>query len=98
MKTILLFLSLSASSFAGEFAVLTTGFRLHAERHETDGSCVRLYQKDGGFSQLDRSLIAGFEKELEAQPSPAAAPLQKPAAAAVDPHELVEAAAKRNGL
>jgi soluble lytic murein transglycosylase-like protein len=98
MKTILLFLSLSASSFAGEFAVLTTGFRLHAERHETDGSSVRLYQKDGGFSQLDGSLIASFEKELDAQPAPAAAPVQKPATAAVDPHELVEAAAKRNGL
>jgi soluble lytic murein transglycosylase-like protein len=98
MKTLFLFLTLAASSFGGEFAVLTTGFRLHADRHESDGASVRLYQKDGGFSQLDASLIAGFEQELAA---PVAAPVaeQKPAAAAqASPRELVEAAAKRNGL
>ena len=52
MKTLLVFLSLSASAGAGEFAVLTTGFRLYADRHEADGATVRLYQKDGGFAQL----------------------------------------------
>jgi soluble lytic murein transglycosylase-like protein len=98
MKTLLVFLSLSASAFAGEFAILTTGFRLHADHHESDGAAVRLYQKDGGFAQFDASLIAGFEAEMEV-PSPAPAVEQKPLPAPqANPRELVEAAAKKNGL
>jgi hypothetical protein len=63
MKALLLTLTIAGSCFAGEFAVLSTGFRLHADHHEVDGSCVRLYQKDGGYSQLDASLVTGFEQE-----------------------------------
>ena len=50
MKTLFLTLSLAASALAGEYAVLTTGYRLHADRHESDGASVRLYQKDGGVT------------------------------------------------
>jgi soluble lytic murein transglycosylase-like protein len=102
MKTLLIALTLSGSALAGEFAVLTTGYKLHAERHETDGATVRLYQKDGGFTQIPASLIAGFEAEI-VQPVPAvpeAPPVleAKPAAMLTDPRELIEAAAMRHGI
>src|SRR5260370_21820973 len=99
MKALLLLLTMTAGGFAGELAVLSTGFRWHADRHEMDGSCVRLYQKDGGYSQLDVSLVTGFEQEVEL-PAPAAAPAPQAKPVVVDPtpRELVEAAAKKHGL
>jgi len=97
MKTLVVLLTLSGSAFAGEYAVLTTGFRLHAERHEADGATVRLYQPEGGYSQLDAALISGFEQDL-ATPPPAAIPTPEQKPVAANPRELVEAAAIRNGL
>ena len=101
MKTLILVLALSAQSFAGEFAVLSTGFRLHADHHELDGSTVKLYQKDGGVTQLDASLVTAYEKEVDA-PVAAAPVVPVPAktavAAKMAPRELVEAAARKNGL
>src|SRR5262249_48242222 len=100
MKTLILMLALAAQSFGGEFAVLATGFRLHADRHEFDGATVKLYQKDGGFTQLDSSLVTGLEKEVEAPAeAPPATPVAPPVVAfAKAPRELVEAAARKNGL
>jgi soluble lytic murein transglycosylase-like protein len=102
MKTPILLIALAAQSFAGEFAVLATGSRLRADRHEFEGATVKLYQKDGGFTQLDASLVTGFEQEVEAPvaaDAPAAAPVAPPVvAAAKAPRELVEAAARKNGL
>ena len=99
MKALLLTLTMAGSCLAGEFAVLSTGFRLHADHHEMDGSCVRLYQKDGGYSQLDASLVTGFEQEVEL-PAPVAdsVPEAKPVVLDRTPRELVEAAAKKQGL
>src|SRR5262249_34695795 len=98
MTKLLLMLTLAISCRAGEFAVLTTGFRLHADHHEFNGANVRLYQKDGGFSEISASLITSFEKELEgAVPASLAAPAAKTASAAPHPHALVEAAARKNG-
>src|SRR5207302_775323 len=90
----------AAQSVGGEFAVLATGFRLHADRHELDGATVKLFQKDGGFTQLEASLVTGFETEVEvAAEAPPAAPVAPPVVAtAKAPRELVEAAARKNGL
>jgi soluble lytic murein transglycosylase-like protein len=97
MKTLILMMALAAQSVGGEFAVLATGFRLHADRHEFDGGSVKLYQKDGGFTQLDSSLVSGFEREVEVEAAPV--PVAPPVAAATKaPRELVEAAARKNGL
>ena len=100
MKALILIVTVAASAgWAGEFAVLATGFRLHADHHEIDGASVRLYQKDGGFSQMDASLVTGFEKEVElpavAVPAPAASVVAPPV---LQPREMVEAAARKNGL
>jgi soluble lytic murein transglycosylase-like protein len=101
MKVLLLTLTLALSCFAGEFAVLSTGFRLHADHHEFAGTSVRLYQKDGGYSELVASMVTAFEPEVEL-PAPAAAavpaPLAKAAVVEHTPRELVDAAAKKNGL
>ena len=99
MKVLLLTLTLALSCFAGEFAVLSTGFRLHADHHEVAGSNVRLYQKDGGYSELSASMVTGFEQEVELPPpAPVAvpAPAAKPAVPERTPRELVDAAAKKN--
>src|SRR6202030_3503023 len=101
MKVLLLTLTLALSCFAGEFAVLSTGFRLHADHHEFAGSSVRLYQKDGGYSELGASMVTAFEPEVELPaPVPAAvsAPAVKTAVVERTPRELVDAAAKKNGL
>ena len=99
MKVLLLTLTLALSCFAGEFAVLSTGFRLHTDHHEFTGSTVRLYQSDGGYSELAASMVTGFEPEVEPPaPAPVAAPLAKPSVVEHTPRELVDAAAKKNGL
>ncbi len=83
--------ALSGSCFAGEYAVLASGFRLHADRHETDGSIVRLYA-NGGVTEIAASQITGFE----ADEATLAAPL--PMLQLPTTEELIAAAAKRNGL
>jgi hypothetical protein len=47
-------------SAPGEYAVLASGARLRIDRHETDGSQVRLYH-DGGFVLMDVGQIAAFQ-------------------------------------
>lgn len=47
---------------AGEDIVLTNGFRLHADRHETEGAVVRIYDA-GGVRQLPVASVAGYEVE-----------------------------------
>lgn len=99
MKALILTLALASCSLAGEFAVLSTGFRLHVDHHELAASRVRLYQKDGGFTEMDAALVSGYEQELEPPPGPAAtATVAKPAVPKLSPRELVEAAARKNGL
>jgi soluble lytic murein transglycosylase-like protein len=99
MKVLLLTMTVALSCFAGEFAVLSTGFRLHADHHELAGSTVRLYQKDGGYSELAALMVTAFEPEVELPPpAPIPAPPAKPAVVERTPRELVNAAAKKNGL
>jgi len=98
---------------AGENAILTNGFRIHADRHETRGETVKLFS-GSGFTELPVSQIVTFEQE-EYVPPPPTAPVEmatltpvavaSPAAAAVpgvdqplDPKRLAAEAAKRNNL
>lgn len=78
--------------WAGEYAVLTNGFRLRAERHTVDGDKTTLYDRDGGYSVIPTELIAGFEAEEAAAREPAPAP--QPAA----PLSPLEEAARQNGI
>ena len=101
-----LFLCLVAIGWAilpawpAEQAILNTGHRIDTERHERDGAIIRLYTGTGVI-ELPASAVDGFET-LEDLPKPAAIPLPPPPPPVekpkLQPKELVERAAERNGL
>jgi soluble lytic murein transglycosylase-like protein len=98
MRLIGLLLAIVTPALAGEYAVLATGARLHADRHEVDGVKVRLYNGEG-YTELAQSLIAGYEPDGEAAPAPAAVPTEAtPPAPVPTPWELADAAADKYGL
>ena len=87
-------------AWGGEYAVLQTGFRIFADRHETAGENVRLYTRDGVI-EVPAASIAAFEA-AESMPAPPA-PAQKsepapPPTPSFTPKQLVDEAAMRNGL
>jgi len=91
--------------FGGENAVLTNGFRIHADRHEVNGLVIRLYA-GGGVTELPVSQVASFEQEEYVAPAPPspAPPSPAPVATAeapgkpLDPKQLADAAAQKNHL
>ncbi|MGD0868827.1 MAG: lytic transglycosylase domain-containing protein [Bryobacteraceae bacterium] len=97
-----LLLGTAATAFAGEYAILASGARLHVDRHEIDGARVRLY--DGpGFTELDTAEIRAFEPEEPAptpvvEVPPAAPPVVVPIPRLPSPLELADAAADKYGL
>jgi soluble lytic murein transglycosylase-like protein len=95
-------------AFAGEYAILSSGLRLHIDRHETDGGTVRLFTKEG-FSEVPASSVVTFEQEDYVPPPAPVAPSVPPAAetavasvakppAPADPKVLVHDAAVHYGL
>ena len=93
-------LVLASPAFAGEYAVLTTGFRIHADRHEVEGSSIKLFTRDG-MIEVPAGSVASFESEEYVAPPPSPAPSMAPAPAPVkstDPKSLVREAAARNSL
>ena len=82
----------------GEYAVLSTGFRLHADRHEVSGSLLKLFSA-GGITELPAALVVSFESEDAPEVAPASA---LPAAAGpvivVPEAELIPAAITPAGL
>ncbi len=86
---------LAAQAFAGEYAILATGFQMRVERHELAGGTMRLYQKDGVI-ELPASAVLRFEPEFTV-PEPAPAQTTQPQAPA-DPKALVNLEAARWGI
>lgn len=90
-------------AFAGEYVILSSGLRIHAEGHEPAGSDIRLLTKDGAI-ELPASVVVAFEQEDYVPPPPApAAPMPEIApaqsvTATRDPKQLVHDAAVRAGL
>ncbi|MEO8593253.1 MAG: lytic transglycosylase domain-containing protein [Candidatus Solibacter sp.] len=107
MRLLGLLLLLAASAMAGEYAVLSSGSRLHIDRHEADGAKVRLFHGTG-FVELDATLVRAFEADGLAESAPAGDLVPVPtaimAAAALPapgpstPRELADAAADKYGL
>ena len=85
---------------AGERVVLTTGFEMHADRHEEKGETVSLF--DGGaLTELPKALIAEYRVEEYTAPVLAAAsesPAEKPARVSQDPHDLIRATIAEKNL
>jgi len=100
-----LFLSLILAAFAAaapvfgaEYAVLANGFRIRADRHENDGSTVRLYTKDG-VTEMPAASVVSFEaEEYVAPPAAPAAPKMDAPPPVKDTRTLVRDAALRSGL
>lgn len=78
IRLVLAAVAAGGSAWAAEYAVLETGFRIRAERHEQVGDQIRLHLDDGGVIEFPASQVVGFEP-LEyvapAVPQPAAEPL-----------------------
>lgn len=99
-RKLIFFIALAFPAFGGEYAVLSTGFRIHAERHEVEGASVRLYTKDG-MIQLPSASVASFETEEYVPPAPVPIAAAEPAPAPLrktDTKTLVQEAAIRNSL
>ncbi|MGA2136398.1 MAG: lytic transglycosylase domain-containing protein [Bryobacteraceae bacterium] len=96
MKAVALFLVLVCSALAGEYAVLGNGARLYAERHESDGSKVRLFSKTGS-TEMDASLVTRFEHEDDVAPPTQPASPSIPAKPA-NLTEIIDNAARKYGL
>lgn len=92
-------------AIASEDAVLSTGFRIHADRHELQGDRVLLYAK-GGVTELPASVVDRFEHVEDPLPTPAVAATGEtppPVHGAgprepLSPHQLLHDAANRTGL
>ena len=109
MRFAALVLSFGALAQAGEYAVLSSGGRLHIDRHESAGDKVRLFTGDS-VAELDASKVVAFEADdyvapppAPAEPTPAAQPAPSPTSpaavsAALSPQDLADRAADRYGL
>jgi len=105
MKRLLLHLIgltvLTAPVWAGEYVVLGSGLRLHADRHESEGGVVRIFSA-GGVVEMPETAVAGYEQEEVTATAPTQAAAIEPAApagpAAVNPQtpdDLAAQAAKK---
>ncbi len=90
----LLVLGAAAGAFAGQYAVLESGFLVYADRYERRANTLRLY-RDGGVIELPAAAVLRFEP----LPEPPAAPESAPAPVAqLSSQELITNAAVRHGL
>src|ERR1051326_1534509 len=102
MRPLGIFFCLAVTAFAGEYAVLSNGARLHADRHESEAGKVRLYN-GSGFIELNAAQVRSFDVEepLPATPSVSQLPIpEAPQAGKPEPsvRELADAAADKYGL
>jgi soluble lytic murein transglycosylase-like protein len=103
MRPIALCLLTLAPAFAGEYALLRSGSRLHVDRHEIDGGKVRLYNGQG-FTELDETAIQSYEFDGVVPQAPAPVTVVTPpeplsgTPPVRSPLELADAAADKYGL
>jgi soluble lytic murein transglycosylase-like protein len=89
-------LAAAVPAFAGEYAVLSNGFRIHAERHEIAGAEVHLFTRDGAI-EIPAVAVVSFETEEYTPPVPARSTVTSPELVR-DTTTLVRDAARRTGL
>jgi soluble lytic murein transglycosylase-like protein len=102
MKLLLSFLTVTLVAHAGEYVVLSSGFRLHADSHVIDGRVIRL-QTPQGVIEMPAEAVAAFEPEEYAPPAPAPARPEPPQTLIetrqdLTPQELTKRAAIHAGL
>ena len=105
MRFLALLLLATGAASAGEYAVLSGGGRMRAERHEMDGARVKLYIGTG-YIEMPASEVTRFEADETPVPAPAPEPpplaqvetSAPPASPPPSPVELADAAADKYGL
>jgi soluble lytic murein transglycosylase-like protein len=106
MKLLLSLLTLTLTATAGEYIVLSNGFRIHADSHVQDGSVLRL-KTSQGVIEMQANAVASIETEEYTAPTPVPAPAPaapkqpEPSVQAqppLTPRELVTRAAINAGL
>jgi soluble lytic murein transglycosylase-like protein len=100
IRLVLCFVTVALAAQAGEFVVLSNGFRIHAVSHSADGPIIRL-QTSRGIIEIQANTVAEFEPEDYTAPvaAPAAAPPIAPVPSIeLTPQELVTRAALHVGL
>jgi soluble lytic murein transglycosylase-like protein len=99
IKLALCFVAVALGARAGEFVVLSNGFRIHADSHTSDGPVIRL-QTSRGAIEIQANTVASFEQEDYTAPAipstPPPAPPPNPVA--LTAQELVNRAAEHVGL
>lgn len=101
MRSIVMLVVAAWCASGGEYAVLSTGFRIHASGHVADGDKIRLTTATGVI-EVPASRVAAFEQEeyapAPAAPPPAAAVVSAPPEKALTTREMITEAAKQAGL
>jgi soluble lytic murein transglycosylase-like protein len=99
-----LLLLTAGTASAGEFALFASGARMRVDRHEVDGTHVRLYNSTG-YIEMPVGNVTGFEAEETPPPPVVATPAALPPTAetlapapALSATELADAAADKYGL
>jgi len=95
MRSLVLAVLLTFPALAGEYAVLSNGFRMRVDSHETVSGLVVLHMGQGTL-QLPPELISQFEKDDYVPPPVPSQPVIEPAP--LSPREMVAEAARRAGL
>jgi soluble lytic murein transglycosylase-like protein len=101
---LLLAAGLPMPGLAGERVVLTTGFEMHADRHEVDGDTVRIFAA-GGVTEMPRTLVAEYRvEEYTAPPAvlketiAAAVPAAPSTAPPSDPEQMIRDTVRKHNL
>lgn len=99
MKKLTLIVLATVNAYAGEIAVLQSGFRIASDYHLVSGSLIELHTKQGTLN-LPADKIVRFEQEEYIAPPPPEppVPVAPVAAKAITPREMIHEAAMRNGL
>jgi len=99
LKFPLCLLAVALLAQAGEFVVLSNGFRIHADSHSADGALISLQTSDGAI-EIPASSVAAFEQEecTAPAPKPAIVPPPESPRQNLTAQELVTRAAIDAGL
>lgn len=99
IKLVLCFVTVALAAQAGEFVVLSNGFRIHADSHSAEGPVIRL-QTSQGVIEIQANTVAAFEQEDYTAPvaASAAPPIASVPSIELTPQELVTRAALHVGL
>jgi len=97
MKVLLSLALIATCAHAGEYIVLSNGFRIHADSHVLVGDVMRIQISQGAI-EIPANTVASIEAEDYTPPPPPPAAIAKEVQPELSPKELLTRAAIHNGL